>query len=60
MVEKDMDIDDSESSGGWISWFCNLEGHEFFCEVDEEYIKDSFNFTEFSLNSAYWLVEKCC
>lgn len=26
---------DSESSsdGGWISWFCDLEGHEFFVEV---------------------------
>ena len=43
MVDKDMDYDDSETSGGWISWFCNLEGHEFFCEIDEEYIKDSFN-----------------
>ena len=40
---RDNDYDDSESSGGWISWFCNLEGHEFFCEIDEEYIKDSFN-----------------
>ena len=46
---------DSESSsdGGWISWFCDLEGHEFFVEVflflslyiqvDVDYIKDSFN-----------------
>jgi hypothetical protein len=27
---------DSESSsdGGWISWFCDLEGHEFFVEVN--------------------------
>jgi hypothetical protein len=26
--------DDSEESGsGWISWFCDLEGHEFFIEV---------------------------
>jgi len=26
---------DSESSsdGGWISWFCDLEGHEYFVEV---------------------------
>lgn len=34
---------DSSSDGGWISWFCELEGHEFFVEVDVEYIKDSFN-----------------
>ena len=32
---------DSESSsdGGWISWFCDLEGHEFFVEV----ISDDLN-----------------
>ncbi len=46
---------ESSSDGGWISWFCDLEGHEFFVEVsrrrapahtpqvDLEYIKDSFN-----------------
>ena len=33
----------SEESYGWISWFCNLEDHQFFCKVDEEYIRDSFN-----------------
>lgn len=28
---------------GWIQWFCNLEDHHFFCSVDYDYIKDSFN-----------------
>jgi casein kinase II subunit beta len=37
------DEDDSESGTGWISWFCDLEGHEFFVEVDEDYIRDNFN-----------------
>jgi len=37
------DDDDSESGNGWISWFCDLEGHEFFVEVDEECIRDNFN-----------------
>ena len=34
---------DSESSsdGGWISWFCDLEGHEFFVEVK---VYQNFNF----------------
>jgi hypothetical protein len=33
--------DDSEESGsGWISWFCDLEGHEFFIEVCSEYIHE--------------------
>lgn len=31
------------SDGGWIQWFCSLEDHYFFCEVDEDYIQDSFN-----------------
>ena len=35
--------DDSESGSGWIQWFCDLEGHEFFIEVDEDYIRDNFN-----------------
>lgn len=26
---------ESSSDGGWISWFCDLEGHEFFVEVSE-------------------------
>ncbi len=28
---------------GWIQWFCSLEDHFFFCEVDEDYIRDNFN-----------------
>ena len=24
---------ESSSDGGWISWFIELEGHEFFVEV---------------------------
>jgi len=37
--------EDSQFSeeGGWIQWFCSLEDHFFFCEVDADYIKDSFN-----------------
>ena len=27
------DDDDSDSGTGWISWFCDLEGHEYFVEV---------------------------
>lgn len=44
----------SSGNGGWVTWFCDLEGHEFFVEVssrlhllvwqvDEDYIRDSFN-----------------
>jgi hypothetical protein len=26
---------ESSSDGGWISWFCDLEGHDFFVEVSK-------------------------
>lgn len=37
------DDDSQMSEGGWVQWFCSLEDHNFFCEVDEEYIRDNFN-----------------
>lgn len=30
---REEDYEESESQGGWISWFCELEGHDFFAEV---------------------------
>jgi len=28
---------------GWIQWFLSLEDHEFFLEIDREFILDKFN-----------------
>lgn len=39
MEEMEEDI----TSDGWITWFCEIEGHDFFVDVDEDFIRDSFN-----------------
>ena len=33
----------NDDKQGWIKWFCNLEDHHFFCEIDEFFIADPFN-----------------
>ena len=42
-VEEDSSEISASDDGSWIAWFCSLRGNEFFCEVDEDYIRDSFN-----------------
>ncbi|KAJ1954680.1 casein kinase 2 regulatory subunit, partial [Dispira parvispora] len=39
------DSDGGTETLSWISWFCSYSGHEYFCEVAEEYIEDEFNLT---------------
>jgi casein kinase II subunit beta len=34
---------DGIAEGGWIQWFCSLEGNDFFVEMEEDFIRDSFN-----------------
>ncbi len=53
---------DSESSSeyptdddyAWIPWFCSLEGNEFFCMVDDQYVQDSFNLTDLPSKVVYY------
>ncbi|CAD8065366.1 unnamed protein product [Paramecium sonneborni] len=33
----------SVNENGLIKWYCNLEDHHFFCEIDEFFIADQFN-----------------
>ena len=43
--EEDLALEDREeaSEGGWIQWFCSLEGHEILAEIPEDYFQDSSN-----------------
>ncbi|KAF4575029.1 casein kinase 2 regulatory subunit [Pleurotus pulmonarius] len=38
----------------WISWFCSLPGHEYFCEVTEDFIEDDFNLTGLNGMVPFW------
>ncbi|KAF4746913.1 casein kinase 2 regulatory subunit, partial [Perkinsus olseni] len=38
--------EEEEEDITWIEWFCNAKGNEYFIQVDEDYIRDSFNLTD--------------
>ncbi|KAI0068817.1 hypothetical protein BV25DRAFT_1874061 [Artomyces pyxidatus] len=42
------------SSLTWISWFCSLPGHDYFCEVAEDFIEDDFNLTGLNSMVPFW------
>ena len=41
-MSEESDFSD-DSPVGWIQWFCSLDDHQFFCEVSEDYIRQSFH-----------------
>ena len=46
--------DDSSDVESWIEWFLLQEGHEFFCEVDDDYIQDDFNLSGLASQVPYY------
>ncbi|KAI9506154.1 putative casein kinase II subunit beta-2, partial [Coemansia spiralis] len=46
---------DESANMSWVSWFCSLKGHEYFCEVPEDYIEDEFNLTGLAQTVNYYL-----
>lgn len=38
----------------WINWFTSLPGHDFYCQVHEDYIEDDFNLTGLQAQVPFW------
>jgi len=34
--------EDKEDHESWISWYCTLDGNEFFCEISKDFLNDHF------------------
>lgn len=41
----------------WVQWFCSMEGHDFFCEVDRSFMESRFNL--FGLNQQVPTFSRC-
>jgi casein kinase II subunit beta len=52
--EESSEMTASEDEASWISWFINMRGNDFFCEVEESFIQDDFNLTGLSSQVPYY------
>jgi hypothetical protein len=52
--EESSEMTASEDESSWISWFINIRGNDFFCEVEEPFVQDDFNLTGLSSQVPYY------
>eukprot|EP01039_Chlorochromonas_danica_P010804 gene10804-12009_t len=52
--EESSEMTASEEEASWISWFINIRGNDFFCEVEESFIQDDFNLTGLASQVPYY------
>lgn len=52
--EHSSEMTASDDEASWISWFVNMRGNDFFCEVEESFIQDDFNLTGLSSQVPYY------
>jgi casein kinase II subunit beta len=45
---------DSDFTSYWRDWFISSRGNEYFCEIDEDYLTDRFNFTGLNTEVQYY------
>jgi len=54
VTDSEEEEEEEDEDGSWIRWFCSIQGHEFFCEVDEDFIQDNFNLSGLSSQVPYY------
>jgi casein kinase II subunit beta len=52
--EQSTQMTASEDEASWITWFVNMRGNDFFCEIEEAFIQDDFNLTGLSSQVPYY------
>ncbi|WVN87110.1 uncharacterized protein L203_102286 [Cryptococcus depauperatus CBS 7841] len=54
IYESDTVSSSQTSTLTWINWYTSLTGHDYFCEVHEEFIEDDFNLTGLQSMVPFW------